>query len=170
MMSPLTNWDPELETPQPMVYAPPKSRLPWEDRFKTPSVQNLREPYNKQLSNLLDTAREQFLSVTGVEERISWQGVAWRWTLTYQAPDDPTRAWVYLIPHPEGPRIAMPMTEEMVEALPKRRLKKFVTDGITSARRVGAMHWAVWEITNKTNLDDVMDLARRKLKSYTPDD
>lgn len=147
-----------------MVYAPPKSRLPWEDRFRMPSVGDLRTHYNKQLGNLLDLAREALLGFEGVKEQIAWQGVAWRWTLTYCRPTGGERPWAYLIPHPEGPTIAIPLAEDVVAAIPRRRLKKFVTDGIASARRVGDVYWATWQITNRSNLDDVLDLAKRAQK------
>ncbi|TVQ30593.1 MAG: hypothetical protein EA376_12070 [Phycisphaeraceae bacterium] len=147
-----------------MVYAPAKTRIPWEDRFNRPSLHDLREHYNSQMSRLLDQARERLLSFEGAQEEIAWEGVAWRWTFVYRLANDPTRAWAYLVPHPENPRLAIPMTTPMVEALPRRRLKKYITEGVATAKRVGDIHWASWEVANKTNLDEVLDLAKRKYK------
>lgn len=145
-----------------MGYSPKKVRLPWEDQFNTPSMDDLRRHYPKQLGNLLETARSNLLAFEGVREELAWQGVPWRWTLTYSCPDDPTRAWAYLVPDPLRPKIALPLTEEMVEALPMRRLKKFVRDGVVAARRVNTVYWATWEITNRSQLEEILELARRK--------
>lgn len=145
-----------------MGYSLKKTRLAWEDQFRIPTLDDLRNHYPKQLGNLISLARERFLQFEGVEEEILWQGLPWRWTLTYSCPEDPTRAWAYLVPDPEKPKISMPLTQDMVAALPMRRLKKFVRDGVLLARRVENVYWATWEITNRAQLDEVLDLAKRK--------
>jgi len=145
-----------------MGYSLKKTRLAWEDQFRMPSLDELRNHYPKQLGNLISAARDRLLEFDGVEEEIAWQGLPWRWTLTYRCPEDPTRAWAYLVPDPEKPKISMPLTQEMVAALPMRRLKKFVRDGVVFARRVENVYWATWEITNRAQLDEVLDLAKRK--------
>jgi len=71
------------------------------------------------------------------------------------------RGWVYLVPDPSGPRLSIPMTEEMVERLPKTRLKKHVRDGIEHAKRIGDVRWTDWEITGKAQLDDLLKIAKR---------
>lgn len=145
-----------------MGYSLKKTRLAWEDQFRIPTLDELRNHYPKQLGNLISLARERFLAFEGIEEEIVWQGLPWRWTLTYRCPEDPTRAWAYLVPDPEKPKISMPLTQEMVGALPMRRLKKYVRDGVVFARRVENVYWATWEVTNRVQLDEVLDLAKRK--------
>ena len=145
-----------------MGYSPKRVRVPWEDQFRTPSLEDLRGHYTRQLSNLLESARSRLLAFAGVSEEVAWQGVPWRWTLIYRCPDDPTRAWAYLVPHPAGPKISLPLTAEMVERLPMRRMKKFVRDGVLGARRVDSVYWATWDISSREQLEEVLDLAKRK--------
>lgn len=147
-----------------MGYSPKKTRSAWEDKFRTPSIADLRQHYNRQLGNLLDTARERFLAFPGVKEELSWQGLPWRWTILYMSPDDPGRPWVYLVPDPEKPKISMPLTTETIGALPMQRLKKHVRDGVLAGRMVAGVHWATWEVTSKAQLQDVMELAESARK------
>lgn len=145
-----------------MGYAVKKIRLPWEDQFRVPTLDDLRGHYPKQLGNLIEVARERLLQFNGVREEVSWQGLPWRWTLVYRCPQDPVRAWAYLVPDPEKPKLSLPLTDEQVQALPMRRLKKFVRDGVLCARKVDSVYWATWDITNRAQLDEVLDLVRRK--------
>lgn len=139
-----------------------KERQAWDNRFETPTFELLQAHYNKQMGSLLAAARERLLSFEGVSEDVSWQGLPWRWTLVYTLSGDPTRAWAYLIPDPESPQVSMPLTEAMIEALPMRRLKKHVRDGINGARKVAETRWAWWMVANRPQLDDVLDIAKRK--------
>lgn len=139
-----------------------KQRLAWEDRFREPSLDELREHYNKQLTQLLDSIREYLLGFSEVSERIEWQGLPWRWTLTYSNSIDSGRAWAYVVPQPPHPVLAVPLTSEMVRAMPVRRLKKHVRDGLTTSKKVGEVHWATWEISSKSQLEEVLDVVKRK--------
>ncbi|HVZ93420.1 MAG TPA: hypothetical protein VG797_02815 [Phycisphaerales bacterium] len=145
-----------------MGYSNRKQRTAWEDRFKTPTFEDLRSHYNKQLSSLIEMTRERLMSFPGVTEEVSWEGLPWRWTLTYRCPDDPTRAWAYLVPDPVAPKVSMPLTADMIGAFPMHRMKKHIRDGVTGARVVGPIHWATFAVSSKAVLDDVLDLAKRK--------
>jgi len=147
-----------------MVYAKPMSHIPWEDQFRTPSLDALRSHYNHQLGQLVDTARSKLLSFSEVSEELEWMGLPWRWTLVYRCPQDPTQAWAYLIPHREKPIIATPLTEDMFSALPMSRLRKFVRESLDRSRHVAGIHWVAWEVTNKTHLELVLELLKRKHK------
>lgn len=104
------------------------------------------------------------LSFDGVEEHIEWHGVPWRWTLVYSCPADPTKAWAYLIPAPEKPKIVVPLTLDMIDSIPVHRLKKHVREGIRVGRNVADVCWATWEFETRAELDDVVGLAKRKHK------
>lgn len=147
-----------------MGYSPKKLRTPWEDKFKRPSLEDLREGMNKERSTLLDAARDAFLSLPGVQEEVSWQGLPWRWTLTYRCPDDPKRIWAYLVPDPANPKLSMPLTSAMVSALPMHRFKKHVKDAVLNGRMVDGVYWATWEITTKPQLSDILELANQRRK------
>lgn len=140
------------------------TRLAWEDRFRQPTLDELKGHYNKQLGSLFDAARARLLEFDGVEEEIIWMGLPWRWTLRYRVEGDPTEAWVYLVPEPLGVEVTIPVTVAMVESMPTKRLKKHVRDGITFGKRVGELVWATWQPPTKGPLDEVLDVAKRKHK------
>lgn len=137
-------------------------RKAWEDRFRTPTADDLFDGLNKQFASLVETAREKLMAHPGVTESLSWQGLPWRWTLIYRQPQDNGRGWVYLVPDPTKPQIAMPLTAESVKVLPLNRLKKHVKDGVTQARLVDSVYWATWEITGKTQLAEILELVQHK--------
>lgn len=141
----------------------PDPRSPWEDRFRTPTADELCAAATKHAASLLTAARTQLRSSPDVEESLSWQGLPWRWTLVYRTPRDNGRAWAYLVPDPSKPLIALPLTVEAVAALPMNRLKKHVKDGVTQARMVDRVYWPTWEITSMGQLSEIFDLARHRL-------
>lgn len=144
-----------------------KTRSAWEDRFRTPTFDDLRSHYNKQLGTLIELSRERLLGFPGVSESVTWEGLPWRWTLTFRRADDNARPWAYLVPDPVAPKISMPLTAEMVQSFPLHRLKKHIRDGVLGARVVGGVHWATFDVSSKSMLDDVLDLAKRKHQFVT---
>jgi len=150
-----------------MVYAKPLSRIPWEDQFRTPTLADLRSHYSNQLGLLVDSARGRLLEFDEVRENIEWMGLPWRWTLVYRCPHDPTQAWAYIIPHRDKPIIATPLSHEMVGALPTSRLRKFIREGLDHSHDVAGTCWVAWEVTNKTHLELVLELLKRKHKFIT---
>lgn len=147
-----------------MGYAPKKTRSVWEDRFKTPTLDDLRQQYNRQTANLLDTALERLRGYGDLSEDLSWQGLPWRWTITFKSTKADSRAWAYVVPDPEKPKLAMPLTAEMVNAMPLHRMKKHVRDGVLLSRLVDGVYWATWDLTGKDQLKDILELADRKRK------
>jgi len=142
-----------------------KTRLAWEDKFRRPKVEELFDHYpSKQLEAVAQAARARLREFTEVEEKIEWQGMPWRWTLTYTCEMDPTRAWVYLIPDPAKVQLCIPLTTSMVQSLPMRRLKKVIRDGIVYSKFVAGTYWPCWDVPAKTNLEELIDLAGRKHK------
>jgi len=139
----------------------------WENRFQIPTLDDLKQPYTPQLLDLFNTAQERIGDYEGVEVELAWQGPSWKWCLTYHHPDDITEAWAYLVPHPDFVIIAMPMTIEFGEALPWRRLKRFIRDGIAAGIRTGEFVWPWWAVNNKTALEDVLDMVKRKHRYVT---
>jgi len=147
-----------------MVYAKPLSRIPWEDQFNTPSLTDLRIHYNRQLGQLVESARARLLEFAAVSEELEWMGLPWRWTMVFRAEGDAEHALAYLIPHREKPILALPLTDAQVAALPTSRLRKFIREGIEHGRRVGDTRWVAYEVTNKTHLELVLELIKRKHK------
>ena len=145
-----------------------EGRLPWADRFRRPEVGQLAEHYDKMIGKLFSLARERLTSTAADgREDLEWQGVPWRWTLVYRVPGDPTKALAYLAPTIGRPKIAVPLTEDIVNSLPHERIKKFVREGIENGRRVGTIIWASWEIGSLPELEAVLDLVKRKHNAFT---
>jgi hypothetical protein len=139
-----------------------KERLAWEDRFSAPAVDDLLAEFGKQQLQLIEHARDGLLGFGGVTEKVSWLGIPWRWTLAYGVEGSGDRPWAYLVPQPGKPLLAIPMTSDMVKALPLRRLPKFIRDVIAFSPRVAGVHWMQWELTGRGMVDELLDLARRK--------
>ena len=142
----------------------PPARLAWEDRFSRPTLTELKGHYNKQLAGLYESARAKLLEFDGAEEELVWMGLPWRWTLRYRLEGAPPEAWAYVVPDPLGVEVTIPLTTEMIDAMPTKRLKKHVRDGITFGKRVGEVTWASWQPATKGPLDEVLDVAKRKYK------
>ncbi len=140
------------------------TRSAWEDRFVEPKPDQLIEHYEAGSAQFFEACRERLSDFEGVEESVSWQGLPWRWTLVYTLEGDPTRAFAYLVADPAAPTVSIPLNDEIVDSMPVKRLKKHIRDGIFMAKRVESTLWATWEIAAKTQLDEVMDIAKRKHK------
>jgi hypothetical protein len=140
-----------------------KNRLAWVDRFRTPTASELLAPFNKQVTGMIEHAREGFRAVEGVKEDLSWHGV-WNWTFVYRLPGEGEPAWAYLVPDPMKPRIAVPVEDELIPELPLRKMSKFIRDGLTHAPVVDGVRWATWDLHNRTQGDDIVSLAGMKLK------
>lgn len=137
----------------------------WSDRFTVPTADGLRKAMAKPFADLVETARSRLQELGTLSEEVSWEGVSWRWTLVYHAEGaQKGRPWAYLIPNPDGPKLAIPFDEAELRRLPLARAKKHVRDGIMSAKRVDKTLWAVWDVNSKAALDDVFDLVKRRHK------
>jgi hypothetical protein len=149
-------------------------KLPWANKFQRPTPEVLvSQCESKQLSQLVRAARQEIVSLAGVSETLSWLGVPWRWSFVYtleesaqtaESPHAAVRAHplAYMIPDPQKPQVAVPMSGQLVEALPMRRLKRFARDGIVHCRIVGEVYWPSWDFSARTQLDEIMDLVVRK--------
>lgn len=138
-------------------------RLPWADRFSKPDLKQLHSHYDKPSTELFETARRSVAEPDAVEVRVAWQGLPWRWTLVFEHPNDPTRAFAYLVPDPQGVKISVPLTTDMVQRLPLRRMKKTTRDGIETGNRIEQVVWACWDVGSENQLDEIMDIIRTKL-------
>lgn len=153
-------------------------KLSWANKFLRPSPDQLvSQCATKQLGQLVEAARKELSALVGVSETLSWQGVPWRWSFVYSlagedAGTPATGAHVtlrsqplaYLIPDPQRPQVSVPLSWQVVESLPMRRLKRFVRDGIVHSRLVGEVHWPTWDFSARSQLDEILDLIVRKYK------
>lgn len=141
-------------------------RAAWEDRFRQPTPDELLRAINSNLGGeIAREARRRLLAFEGVSERVEWQGVPWRWSLVYSCVMDPTRAFAYIIPDPAKAQLSIPLTSPMVQALPLKRMRKVVRDGIVYSRFVAGVHWPCWQLDAVGQADDVMEIVQRKYRS-----
>lgn len=139
-----------------------KPRVAWEDRFQTPKLEELLADLAKHPLQLVEQAREAMLALGGVNETISWLGIPWRWTIGYGLDGLNERPWAYLVPQPTKPILALPMSSEVVAALPMRKLPRFIRDVVTLSPKVGGVHWMQWELTSRSQVEELVSLAKRK--------
>lgn len=131
-----------------MTATSPRDRIAWEDRFRTPKLDELLGAFNRQTLPCVELARSLLQSLPGAREELAWQGVPWRWTLTYWLPGS-DRAAAFLVLEPNKPRLAFPISGETLGRLNPRKMSKSIRDGIVLASEVGGVRWACWELTGK---------------------
>lgn len=142
------------------------TRSSWEDRFTRPSVRALLADLEKDHHALVQHAREALSSLPDMREDLSWQGVPWRWCFAFHADSAEERAFAYLVPQPGKPSLAIPIDSEIVAELPLKKLPKHIREVLTLAPLVGGVRWCQWNLTSKSQIDDILNLAKLKL----PDD
>lgn len=146
-----------------------RSRTPWEDRFSTPTEEDLlagvAPPGLAAVRELLD----KLGTLSGLERSVAWQGVPWRWTIVFRRAGEeaaltPPPAFAYLIPHPVTPGVCVPLPGAVAAALPLKKMKKGTRDVLAYAPVVDAVHWASWELAGEGMADsaDVIEIIERK--------
>ncbi len=145
-----------------MVY----ERLPWQDRFNEPSPKVLRSGLSADTAGYFDRARSNLLDMDGVQEAVAWYGQCWCWAIEYRTngSDDPL---ALLIPSPCDLQFAMPLDKQFITTLPVARMKRAVRDGLELAQEPFDTNWGIWSLQQGNLLEDMEDLARRKLKHQT---
>jgi hypothetical protein len=151
----------------------------WSDKFSLPTVDELKSLQPKPLQSMFQKCRQKLLE-HGHTEVVQWQGVPWRWSLVYTAGKDDLdpmmnfqpsaepsaaspRAFAYLIPDPARLQLCIPLTTQQIEQVGLKKFKKPIRDGIAFARSVGGVWWPTWEIPSLAALDEVLELAKKKL-------
>lgn len=145
-----------------MAVSIPKPKTPWEERFRTPTLEALRGQYARPLAAVFDQAKSKLDEFAGLKSEIAWQGIAWRWSFLYRAEAEPSRPWMCLVPRPAKPVLVMPLAHELLRQIPAKKLSKFVRDGLLAAPEVVGIRWPQWELSTKTQADEVLMLAQIK--------
>lgn len=154
-----------------MAKAAIPTRLPWEDRWNEPTLEQLLKVQKDQHRKPLTTVIEQVAELEGVEQNLIWYGPAWKWTIEFRLPEvvrnGEAEVLAYVVPNPETPLVSVPLRDETVDALPIRRLNKYIRDGVKSAKQAVELHWAVWTPSAQTDAEHLIDLIKRKHKLVT---
>ena len=133
----------------------------WQNRFVTPGAQELADAVARSLRPTLACVRKRLLSVDGVCEQVQWQGV-WKWTLVYTHRGQPGRAWAFLVPDPERPRLCIPMPEVSLGTPKARRLTRELREMLSQAPVVNGARWPVWTLQNKAQAEELLSLCELK--------
>jgi hypothetical protein len=145
----------------PLTVAKPRSL--WEDRFGRPSVEDLLDGCPRTVLPLIEHARGKLSAAKSVSEQLAWQGIPWRWTLTYRHLDDAERAYAYLVPDPCKPRLVVPFPLKVLGDISFKKFSKTTRDAVLHATVVGSVSWCQWEILTKPVTDEIIALAEMKV-------
>jgi len=129
----------------------------WEDRFRSPTPEELLAAVCKSLLPATELASRILRDSESLRPTVQWRGV-WHWTIVFAHPGDPDPAAAYLIPDPIRPRLCIPFPEAAIADLPVKRLPKSVRDGLAHAPIVAGVRWPVWDIQNKAHTEELLSL------------
>jgi hypothetical protein len=138
-------------------------RIPWQDRFRRPTPEQLRKGLPRAHGRLFDLTRRRLREAGELVESVGWYGQSWRWAIEYRstAHDEPV---VVLIPCPDDLQMAMLLDPDFIDALPIKRMKRAVRDGLELARPPFDTRWGVWSISQSAVVEDLKDLLVRRLR------
>ncbi len=139
-----------------------RTRTPWEDRFRTPTYELLRDLSNKQVAGVFDAARTRLLAIPDVRCTLCWLGIPWRWSLEFRSPLDPARAWAVLVMQPNKPEIAVPLPASVLAKIPLSKLPRPIRDGLKASISIAGVFWPSWECEGKTQVDEVLQVLEMK--------
>ncbi|MCA9272312.1 MAG: hypothetical protein KDA31_04620 [Phycisphaerales bacterium] len=134
------------------------SRSPWEDRFSTPTTEQLLSQYEGPAQSLASVGLTELEKRVGQPPSLEWLGLSWKWTLVYKVPGE-TEPCAYLIPTPDWPSIALPVPLPIAEDILIRRGSKYLRETLVHACQVDQVRWAQWSIQGKAQLADVLKLT-----------
>lgn len=139
----------------------------WENKFRSPTADDLLGALSKTHAQLVEAARARLREAPASREEIVWNGLPWRWTFSYRGEGEPARFWAYVVPEPARPRIVLPLTLDELSRLPLRKLTKTVRDPLAHGVEVDGVHWVEWELTSRALLDEVLTLARHRVPAHS---
>ncbi len=133
------------------------SRTPWEDRFRTPGISELRGALAPQFLGAFDHARVKLAQIQGASEAIRWHGV-WKWTFEYAGAGTHQEPFAFLVPDPARPRVCVSILESAMAGVDVRKLAKGVREVLAAAPAVDGTRWATWDVTTKSGVEEIAGL------------
>ncbi len=150
-----------------MAKSLPKIRLPWENRWTQPTLEQLMAPLAAHHRKALETIFDEVREMPHVEMSLAWYGPSWNWTIEFRFADlknPQPEVLCYLVAKVGAPVVSIPLTDTQFDALPLRRLNKLVREGVKLAKQAVELHWANFTPVNQTEVTHLLDLIRRKHK------
>ena len=143
---------------------PPTKAIPWKDRWNVPTLNDLVKSIAESHRGHFQRSIEEVSKFEKARWAVRWHGPSWRWSIRVALgdPEDETTPTVcYLVPNPERPVYAIPLRDETIRTLPKKRLTKYVRDGIRSAKWSVEVFWAHYTPALDHEANMVFDLIKR---------
>ena len=144
---------------------PSHDKKVWSDRFREPLARELVGALGKQIGGVTDHVRGRRITL-GATETVAWCGV-WKWTLVFQGEGE-ARPWAYIVPDPAKVVLTLVLPDEMITALPLKKLPRFVRDGLAHAPVVDGFRWAKWDLQGKAQADEILVVCEHRPKGTGP--
>ena len=144
--------------------------IPWKDEYNTPTLKELRSGIqDEEMRNAFDLLRTKLLEIEEIEEHLEWKGDCWHWSFVYTLPSlkDPL---ALVICAPEDVQISMPLERHIAEAIPTRRMKRAIRDGLELAQEPFDTNWAVWSVTTKSSVPDIFQVVKHRIQLENTED
>lgn len=141
-----------------------KSKPLWADKFHVPRLESLLGQLSRQQLTWAEHVRTTLRQVPGIEEHLKWEGVAWRWSLSY-VNTETNRAMCYLVPQPVHPKLVVPLPLELLSTIESSSVPKWLREGVFQAPLVGRIRWTTWEFSSKAQIDELLDLVLMQVPS-----
>ncbi len=137
----------------------------WQRQFDTPTMQGLIGKLNSDHRNALTTLRSWLGKSLGVRPALSYIDVAWHWCEQYtlDASEAGDLRAVYLIPDPQGARVAVCCSRRFFEAHSAASLPKWLHAGLGAGVCVGHLAWCEWNISSQDDVQGLISMLEQML-------
>jgi len=139
----------------------------WENRWSEPTADQLMDNVIADRRSYITELRKYLHELERFEEVVQWCGAGWHWSMIYRVPggeDTANDTFAYIVPRPEEPLFCIPLTDDVMDKLPIRRLNRTVRENLRSAKKGISLHWATWTPNMNTEVEHLKDLLKRKNK------
>ena len=145
--------------------------LPWEDRFNTPTVDDLRDAIaevDEEALDRFDEACDLLAEICRGPQEIMWQGECWKWTLSYRLSRRKRGPRAIIIPNPGDLQIAMRIDDGFLDHLNPARFRRAVRDGLDLAADPFDTDWTVWPVSSGKVLSEIIQIIRAHVEYAKP--
>jgi hypothetical protein len=132
----------------------------WNDRFRSPSVSELRAALKRDAAGLFERACRGLRELQDAAEAVVWNGECWKWTVAFEGTGD-NQPTVVIIPNPSDLQVAARLSPERVRAARRLAVRRAVREGLDLAADPFDSEWCVWSVSARGVLDEIVTLLGR---------
>ena len=132
-------------------------QIPWQKRFATPTIKELRAGLRPLDLKLFDRMRKRMGEREDLIEDVEWFAEPWFWTISYRI-DGVEEPMAVIVPSPIDLQVAMPIDRDLAEELASRALRRSIQEGLSLVREPFDTRWCVWSLIGSAMVDDVAGL------------